>query len=162
MTVQNLYRFFRPTVYNKNEMLFVGKRITWERLDRFRYIFFNVRNSPNKVFRERKIGEVALKIGMGFLYELETNSGLERWICVILFLFASLLSWKSFQEKKFETITKEVRKFGQTAKIIIIMFVCTLDHNDEFDWFFLFRIFNWKKKSARFGEKFRKTNSSLN
>lgn len=36
-----------------------GKRITWEYLDRFLYIFF--KNSPNKVFREEKMKKLLNK-----------------------------------------------------------------------------------------------------
>jgi hypothetical protein len=48
--------------------------------------FLNVRNCPNKFFRERKIGKVARKI-RDFCMNSNHNSGFERWISVILFLF---------------------------------------------------------------------------
>jgi hypothetical protein len=67
------------------------------------YFFFNVRNSPHKVFRERKIGKVAWKLENAektesafFLWDFcrtqGHNSVFERWKCIILFLFCSLRS----------------------------------------------------------------------
>jgi len=54
--------------YIKNEKLSVGNRINQERLDRFgSFYHLNVRNVPNEIFTERKVGnrkgKVAWKIG---------------------------------------------------------------------------------------------------
>jgi len=55
----------RVTYNSIIEMLFVGKLINWEQLDWFRqfFFFFNIRNNSHKVFKKRKIGKVARKIG---------------------------------------------------------------------------------------------------
>jgi hypothetical protein len=55
-TVYDLSNYFCPSLYNKNEMMFLGKRITSERLNRFgQFFFLNVRDSPNRVFIEKKM-----------------------------------------------------------------------------------------------------------
>jgi hypothetical protein len=72
-------------------------------------------------------GKLKVLFSMRFLYEFKTitrdsNDGYAKFF----FLFCSLWSWKSFSGKN--NREKLQRKFGQTAKIIII-FVCILDHN---------------------------------
>jgi hypothetical protein len=51
-----------PVYVNKNEILYIGKRIT-STAGPIWHFFLNVCNSPNAVFMERKIVKVARKIG---------------------------------------------------------------------------------------------------
>jgi len=109
-------------------LMLVGKRITWKWIW---LVFFNIRNSPNNVFIERKIRKVIRKIEKFrknwkcfFWWDFSDfclNSQPYYYACIFVFLYTHSVIEYSWQQYS-ETLLKKSFS-GQLVVVINVKFI---------------------------------------